>query len=81
MADSITTWKLSANAVSASGQLGAASHDLKVFQPFFIDVDLPVAFTRNDHVSVPVVVYNYLEESQKVTVSVREEDWLSLIHI
>ena len=78
LADSITTWKLNANAVSASGQLGAASHDLKVFQPFFIDVDLPVAFTRNDHVSVPVVVYNYLEESQKVTVSVREEDWFEL---
>ena len=78
LADSITTWKLNANAVSASGQLGAALHDLKVFQPFFIDVDLPVAFTRSDQVSVPVVIYNYLEEAQKVTLSVREDDWFEL---
>lgn len=78
LADSITTWKLNANAVSASGQLGAALHDLKVFQPFFIDVGLPVAFTRNDQVSVPVVIYNYLDESQKVTLSVREDDWFEL---
>ena len=78
LADSITTWKLNANAVSASGQLGAALHDLKVFQPFFIDIDLPVAFTRNDQVSVPVVIYNYLEEAQKVTLSVREDDWFEL---
>jgi uncharacterized protein YfaS (alpha-2-macroglobulin family) len=78
LADSITTWKLNAQAVSGAGKLGARIEDLVVFQPFFIDVNLPVAFTRNDEVSVPVVVYNYLEEPQKVKLTVREESWFEL---
>ena len=78
LADSITTWKLNAQAVSLAGQLGGFKSDLKVFQPFFIDANLPVAFTRNDEVSVPVIAYNYLDKDQKVALSIREEDWFEL---
>src|SRR5262249_58583485 len=60
LADSITTWRLSASAVSGDGRLGAAQSSIRVFQPFFVDLNLPVALTRGDEVSVPVVVYNYL---------------------
>jgi hypothetical protein len=59
LADSITTWRLSASAVSGAGQLGATEVPIKVFQPFFVDLDLPVSLTRNDEVSMRVVVYNY----------------------
>ena len=37
-----------------------------MFQPFFVDLNLPVALTRGDEVSVPVVVYNYLDKPQTV---------------
>jgi hypothetical protein len=36
-----------------------ASSSLKVFQDFFVDLDLPVTLTQGDRVSIPVAVYNY----------------------
>src|SRR5262249_35066275 len=62
LADSITTWRLLASAVDTEGRLGATQTPLKVFQPFFVDVNLPVALTRGDEVTVPVVVSNYLDK-------------------
>ncbi|HEY2249911.1 MAG TPA: alpha-2-macroglobulin family protein, partial [Planctomycetaceae bacterium] len=66
LADSITTWRVSASAVSAQGDLGAAQSSVRVFQSFFVDVNLPVALTRGDAVTVPVIVYNYLDRPQTV---------------
>ncbi len=75
LADSITTWRLTSSAVSAEGQLGGAEFPIRVFQPFFVDLNLPVALTRNDRVGVPVVVYNYLDDPQTVTLTLTEADW------
>src|SRR5581483_8792313 len=47
-ADSITTWRLSASANSKGGALGGATVPLKVFQDFFVDIDLPVSLTQQD---------------------------------
>ena len=66
MADSITTWRTNAFASSKNGALGSGQFPLKVFQDFFIDLDLPVHLTRGDEVSVPVALYNYLGSPQKV---------------
>src|SRR5262249_4650285 len=75
LADSITTWRLSASAVSGDGRLGAAQSSIRVFQPFFVDLNLPVALTRGDEVSVPVVVYNYLAKPQSVELKLDKNDW------
>jgi hypothetical protein len=75
LADSITTWRLSASAVTADGRLGTAQSPIKVFQPFFVDLDLPVALTRGDEVGVPVVVYNYLDKPQTVTLQLENAPW------
>lgn len=75
LADSITTWRLSASAVSKEGSLGASNQPIKVFQTFFVDVNTPVALTRNDQVGVPIVVYNYLNEKQTVTLDVDAAGW------
>jgi alpha-2-macroglobulin-like protein len=75
VADSITTWRLSASAVSAAGQLGASQSSLRVFQPFFVDVDLPVSLTRGDEVALPIVVHNYLDKPQSVTVTLDDAPW------
>ena len=37
----------------------AAPSSLKVFQDFFVDLDLPVTLTQGDRVSIPVAAYNY----------------------
>jgi uncharacterized protein YfaS (alpha-2-macroglobulin family) len=78
LADSITTWRISASAVAADGRLGATQLPLKVFQPFFVDLNLPVSLTRNDEVSMPVVVYNYLPKPQTVTLKLEAAPWFEL---
>jgi uncharacterized protein YfaS (alpha-2-macroglobulin family) len=79
LADSITTWRLSASAVTADGRLGAAHAGIKVFQPFFADLDLPVSLTRGDEVSVPVVVHNHLDKAQTVTLTLSPTPWFRLL--
>jgi anti-sigma factor RsiW len=75
LADSITTWRLTASAVAADGRLGATQAGIKVFQPFFVDLNLPVALTRGDEVAVPVVVYSYLDKPQTVELTLDAGDW------
>jgi hypothetical protein len=79
MADSITTWRLSALASSQDGQLGATTAGLRVFQDFFVDIDLPVSLTQNDEVAMPVAVHNYLKQGQHVTLTLEEADWFEIL--
>lgn len=76
LADSITTWRLAASAVTGKGLLGAHDAELRVFQPFLVDFNLPVKLTRNDEVTVPVVVYNYLDKPQTVALELKAEPGL-----
>lgn len=79
LADSITTWRLTGMASSLNGALGSRTFPLKVFQDFFIDIDFPIALIQDDEVSVPVAVYNYLKEDQKISLKVEEGDWFDLL--
>ncbi|HQE93161.1 MAG TPA: MG2 domain-containing protein [Anaerolineae bacterium] len=79
VADSITTWRVTALASSQDGRLGSATGGLRVFQDFFIDLDLPGALTVGDEVAIPVGVYNYLPEAQSVRLEVAPETWFELL--
>lgn len=79
-ADSITTWRLSASANSVAGLLGNTNVPLKVFQDFFVDIDLPVALTQTDEVAFPVAVYNYLKVPQTVKLQLQQEPWFTLLN-
>ncbi|MBI1916994.1 MAG: hypothetical protein HYS12_19980 [Planctomycetes bacterium] len=79
LADSITTWRLSASAVTLDGRLGAARQDLRVFQPFFVDLDLPVSLTRKDEVALRVVVHNHADKAQSVQLALKRDDWFDLL--
>lgn len=78
-ADSITTWRLSASGSSRAGKLGGVSAPLRVFQDFFVDLDLPVALTQNDEVTFPVAVYNYLKDAQTVTLDLKKDAAFELL--
>jgi len=78
MADSITTWRLTALASSQDGRLGFTTRGVRVFQDFFVDVDLPVSLTQGDEISIPVGVFNYLPEAQEVRLVVEPEPWFEL---
>jgi len=79
MADSITTWRMSTMASSLRGQLGSRDMPVRVFQDFFIDIDLPVALTQNDEVSIPVAIYNYLPRAQEIRLDLERGDWFELL--
>jgi A-macroglobulin TED domain/Alpha-2-macroglobulin family/MG2 domain/A-macroglobulin receptor binding domain/Carboxypeptidase regulatory-like domain/Alpha-2-macroglobulin bait region domain/Macroglobulin domain MG3 len=79
MADSITTWRMAMLASTPTGALGTGASNLKVFQDFFVDLDLPVTLTQGDQVSVPVAIYNYAGSAGKVTLNLQPEDWYSLV--
>src|SRR6185369_12751345 len=63
--DSITTWSLRAVALSKERGLGVAEAELRVFQPFFLSVDLPYAAIRSEELPVKVALYNYRPEPQE----------------
>jgi len=79
VADSITTWRMAMLASTPKGALGSATSSIKVFQDFFVDLDLPVTLTQGDRVSLPVAVYNYSSNSGDVNLKLQPEDWFSLV--
>jgi hypothetical protein len=81
MADSITTWRMTSMASSATGQIGSGTDGIRVFQPFFADINFPATLTQNDSVDVPVALFNYLETAQTVQLRVDTDasgDWFTL---
>jgi len=75
LADSITDWRMLATGSTTGGLLGSTSLTLRVFQEFFVDLDLPTALTQGDRISVPVTVHNYLETPQKVSLRLEHKPW------
>jgi uncharacterized protein YfaS (alpha-2-macroglobulin family) len=79
LADSITTWRMAMLVSTRAGALGSATSSLKVFQDFFVDLDLPVTLTQGDRVSIPVAIYNYAGERGDVDLKLQPESWYSLV--
>lgn len=79
MADSITTWRMAMLASTARGALGTATSSVKVFQDFFVDLDMPVTLTQGDRISIPVAVYNYSGQRGDVDLQLRPANWFALV--
>jgi uncharacterized protein YfaS (alpha-2-macroglobulin family) len=79
VADSITTWRMAMLASTVHGSLGSATSSLKVFQDFFVDLDLPVTLTQGDQVSIPVAAYNYSGSRGDVSLKLQADDWFALV--
>ncbi len=78
IADSITTWRMAMLASTEAGALGTGTASLKVFQDFFVDLDLPVTLTQGDRVSLPVAAYNYTGGAGRVKLVLKQEDGFAL---
>jgi len=76
--DTITTWQLRAVGISQEKGLGIAEDQLRVFQPFFLKVDLPYSCIRGEEFPVRVALYNYLDEAQEIYVEIEEAEWFEL---
>jgi len=79
IADSITTWRVSVLASDAAGNLGSTQTGLRVFQDFFVEPDLPRFLTQNDELAVPVSIFNYLDEPQKIQLEVAPAAWFEFV--
>lgn len=79
LADSITTWRGTLVANSRDGKYGAATFGIRVFQPFFVDLNLPVEVTRGDVLEVPLVVYNFDDGAQTVHLDLEAEEGLRIL--
>ncbi len=73
--DSITTWDLRAVAVSPDKGLGISESSLRVFQPFFLQADLPYSSIRGEEFPVKIALYNYLDTEQKIQVDLESGGW------
>ncbi|HUK29622.1 MAG TPA: MG2 domain-containing protein [Candidatus Acidoferrum sp.] len=79
LADSITTWKLSAVASTLNGEIGTAEKEIRAFQPFFVEHDPPRFLTAGDEVSLPVILRNYLNHPLQMNVEMKSENWFTLL--
>lgn len=77
--DSITTWDLRAVAVSPEKGLGIAEASVRVFQPFFLQADLPYSAIRGEELPLKVSLYNYLDSEQTFQVEIEPQPWFDLL--
>lgn len=77
--DSITTWDLRAVALSPQEGLGIAETSLTVFQPFFLQADLPYSALRGEEFPVKIALYNYLDTAQDIQVEIEPAPWFDLL--
>jgi uncharacterized protein YfaS (alpha-2-macroglobulin family) len=76
--DSITTWRLSALAVSRDGRLGSATAPLVVFQPLFVELDAPPQLAVGELNVLPVRLFNYTSQPIDVVITAQATPGLLL---
>jgi hypothetical protein len=74
-ADNLTTWKISVIASTLDGRLATMEKEVKSFQPFFVEHDPPHVLTLGDRISLPVLIRNYTEKSERVKVEMPSAGW------
>lgn len=66
--DTITTWETEAFCLSSQGFGLAPRQEVKVFQPFFLELTMPYSIIRGEHFELKATVFNYLTSCIMVTV-------------
>ncbi|KAG5667286.1 hypothetical protein PVAND_015272 [Polypedilum vanderplanki] len=74
--DTITSWIITGFSIDPLTGLGLTKQPTKlnVFQPFFVSTNLPYSIKRGEVVSVPIVVFNYLDSDQTAKVTLYNKD-------
>lgn len=74
--DTITSWVITALSVNPTFGLGLTKNPktLKVFQPFFVSLNLPYSVKRGEVVAVPVVLFNYLDTDVSADLTLHNEN-------
>lgn len=69
--ETITTWRITAFTINAESGLGVAKEaaEITTFQKFFISLNLPYCVKRGELIQIPVVLFNYYNQSLDTEVS------------
>ncbi|MFN2976528.1 alpha-2-macroglobulin family protein [Terriglobus aquaticus] len=67
--DSLTTWRTSVRAITASSQAGSAVNRVIVRKNIIVRMGQPRFLRKGDSVTVPVIAHNYLPSAQQVQLS------------
>jgi len=69
--DTITSWIITGFSLHPIRGLGITNtaSKLRVFQPFIVDTNLPYSIKRGEVVSIPIIIFNYLDSDQSTTVT------------
>lgn len=60
--DTITTWETEAFCLSPQGFGLAPRENLKVFQPFFLELSMPYSIIRGENFELKATVFSYLSK-------------------
>ncbi|HEX4999567.1 MAG TPA: MG2 domain-containing protein [Terriglobia bacterium] len=71
--DALTTWRVTARAVTADTRVGSVVDRTIVRKNLVVRLAVPRFFTEGDRVIVSALVHNYLESEKKTTVSLTVE--------
>lgn len=84
MPDTITSWVITGFSLDPINGLGVSKEpkNIEVFQPFFVSLDLPYSVKRGEVISIPVGVFNYLDDDFDVEVTLHNTDQdLEFVHM
>ncbi len=79
LADTVTTWRLTALASTREGQVGVASSEILVRQDLFVELAVPERWVSGEPFTVTVVVNNERAQAQAVQVELVAADWYTLL--
>lgn len=74
--ETITTWRITAFSVNEKTGFGIVDGptDITTIQPFFISLSLPYSVKRGEILSIPVLVYNYHNQSLDTEITLFNEN-------
>ncbi|MBI2835638.1 MAG: hypothetical protein HYX76_14555 [Acidobacteria bacterium] len=71
--DSLTTWRVTARAVTIDTKLGSAVARTTTTKDLILRVIAPRFLTEGDHVTIPAIVHNYLPDGKTVDVALEAQ--------
>ncbi|MFP5229353.1 MAG: alpha-2-macroglobulin family protein, partial [Acidobacteriota bacterium] len=67
--DSLTTWRATVRAVTASSQGGSAIDRVIVRKNVIVRMGTPRFLRKGDTITIPVIAHNYLDQAKQITLS------------
>ncbi|XP_037958445.1 CD109 antigen-like [Teleopsis dalmanni] len=74
--DTITSWVITGFSINSSTGFAITEipTNIKTFRPFFLSTNLPYSIKRGEEISIPVLIFNYLDKPLETVVTLENND-------